>query len=312
MIGGAFTEVTAIASRDAARAEAAARELGIPKSYGSYEELLADPDVDAIYNPLPNHLHVPWSIRAADAGKHVLCEKPIGLDAADARQLLDARDRNSVYIQEAFMVRTHPQWQQALDLCRDGQLGEPRAYVGTFSYFNDDPTNIRNIADYGGGGLMDIGCYLVMTSRLLFGEEPPRVCALMSRDAATGVDTLTSLMLDYPSGQAIGLCSTRMAPHQRVLVMGTRARLEIEVPFNAPPTDPTRLWIDDGSDLHGGSRREIVVPVCNQYRVQGDRFSKAILDGGAQPYPLEESIANMQVIDALFRSARTGGWEAPG
>jgi predicted dehydrogenase len=310
MQGGTWTQIVGIASRDHAKARAVASELGIPKAFGSYEALLADPEIDAVYNALPNHLHVPWSIRAAEAGKHVLCEKPVGLDVADAERLLVARDRHGVYVQEAFMVRTHPQWERAVELCRNGALGETRGYLGAFSYFNDDPGNIRNVATFGGGGLMDIGCYLVMTSRLIFGQEPTRACALLSKDATSGVDTLTSLMLEFPSGQAVGVCGTRMAPHQRVLVMGTHARLEIEIPFNAPPLQPTRLWLDDGSDLQGKSRREIVVPACDQYREQGDRLSRAIVERTTQPYPLEESVCNMRAIDALFRSARTRAWEA--
>jgi predicted dehydrogenase len=310
MQGGELTEVVAIASRDAARSRAAAASLGIPKSYGSYEALIADPEVDAIYNPLPNHLHLPWTQAAAEAGKHVLCEKPIGLTAADARALIAVRDRTGVRIQEAFMVRTHPQWIRAMDICRSGRLGEVRAYVGVFSYFNDDVSNIRNVVQWGGGGLMDIGCYLIITSRMIFDEEPKRVMALVDRDPMSGVDILTSLMLDYPSGQAIGLCSTRLVPHQRVQVFGTAGKLEVEIPFNAPPDRPCRLFVDTGGDLFGRGIETIETPTVDQYRVQGDLFSKAVLDSTPVPYPLEMSVQNMTIIDAAFRSATTGRWEA--
>lgn len=308
---GNSTEVVAIASRDAARAGATAAALGIPRSYGSYEALLADPGIDAVYNPLPNHLHLPWTIAAADAGKHVLCEKPIGLTTAEARTLIEVRDRTGVKIQEAFMVRTHPQWLRALEVCRSGRLGDIRAYVGAFSYFNDDPSNIRNVAGWGGGALMDIGCYLIMTSRMVFGEEPRRVMGCIERDPASRVDTLTSIMLDYPSGQGVGTCGTRLVPHQRVQVFGTKGKLEVEIPFNAPPDRPCRIFVDTRGDVFGQSVEVIELPTCDQYTVQGDLFSRAILDGSDVPYPLEMSVKNMAVIDAVVRSSQTGRWERP-
>jgi predicted dehydrogenase len=304
-----ITTIDAIASRSVARAREAAARLGVPNAYGSYEALLADPNIDAIYNPLPNHLHMPWTIRAAEAGKHVLCEKPVGLNADETRALIAARDRTGVKIQEAFMVRTHPQWLEAIDLCRTGHLGDLRSYLGYFSFYNDDPANVRNVPAFGGGALMDIGCYLILTSRLLFGEEPRRVLALMSRDPVHGVDTTTSLVLDYPSGQAIGTCSMRAVPYQRVQMFGSKRRLEIEIPFNAPPDRPCRLWTDDGHDLFGGGMHEVNVDVCDQYQVQGDAFSKAVLDDTDVPHPLESTLQNMRVIDALVRSAATESWQ---
>jgi len=308
---GSFATITAIASRSQARADDAARRLGLAKAYGSYEALIADPDIDAIYNPLPNHLHVPWSIRAAEAGKHVLCEKPIGLNAAEARALVAARDRTGVKIQEAFMVRTHPQWLKAVDLCRSGELGDVHSYLGYFTFFNDDPANIRSVPAFGGGALLDVGCYLVQTSRMIFSEEPRRVLGLVTRDSVQQIDTVTSLILDYPSGQAVGTCSTRLVSYQRVQVFGSRGRLEIEIPFNAPSDRPCWMWTDDGRDVFGGGLYEVHVEACDQYQVQGDAFSKAVLDGTDVPHPLESSVKNMMVIDALFRSAETGRWEAP-
>lgn len=306
---GGLTEVVAIASRDPARASAAAAALGIPRSYGSYEALLADSDVDAIYNPLPNHLHLPWTIAAAVAGKHVLCEKPIGLNTSEARALIEVRDRTGVKIQEAFMVRTHPQWLRAMDICRSGRLGDVRSYVGAFSYFNNDPSNIRNVAEWGGGALMDIGCYLIMTSRMIFGEEPRRVMGCIDRDPISRVDTMTSMMLEFPSGHAIGTCSTRLVPHQRVQVFGTKARLEVEIPFNAPPDRPCRIFVDERGDLFGRDVETIEIPMCDQYTVQGDLFSRAILEKSDPPYPLEMSVTNMAIIEAVFRSAQSGRWE---
>jgi predicted dehydrogenase len=308
---GSWSQVVAIASRQEAKGREAARDLGIGRAYGSYEELLADPEVDAIYNPLPNHLHVPWTSRAAAAGKHVLCEKPIALDAAEARQLISVRDRTGVLIQEAFMVRSHPQWIAARALVRAGRIGDLRLVAGFFSYYNDDPANIRNVAGYGGGGLMDIGCYLVHVSRMLFEREPVRVAALMDRDPAMQVDRLTSMVLDYDGGQAVGTCGTQIVPFQRVQLLGTRGRIEIPIPFNAPPDHPTRLFLDDGSDPAGSGIEAQEFETCDQYTLQGDLFSRAILDRSPAPYPLEDSVLNMQVIDALVRSAAERTWVTP-
>ena len=308
---GNETEIVAIASRDAGRATEAARALGIPKAYGSYEELLADPDVEVIYNPLPNHLHVPWSIKCAEAGKHVLCEKPLSMTVEEARQLLAARDRTGVKIGEAFMVRTHPQWLRARELVRSGAIGDLRSMMGFFSYTNRDPNNIRNIPVYGGGGLMDIGCYTIFSSRFIFGEEPKRVMGLMETDPEMGTDRLTSAMLDYPSGHAVFTCSTQLVPYQRVQIFGTKGRIEVEIPFNAPPDRPTRLWIDDGRDLFGSGLRTEQFDTVDQYTIQGDAFSRAIRGAEEIPVPLENAVANMRVIEAVSRSARSGRWETP-
>ena len=302
---GTLTEIAAIASRDLAKAENAARELGIPKAYGSYEELIADPAIDAIYNPLPNHLHVPWSVKAAEAGKHVLCEKPIALTIGETNELIAARDRTGVKIGEAFMVHVHPQWLRTLEIVRSGEIGDLRAFNCVFSYNNRDPHNIRNIAEIGGGTLMDIGCYPIHTSRWIFGEEPRKVSALIDRDPAFGTDRLVSAILDYPSGQATFLCSTQMTPFQRMTFYGTAGRVEVEIPVNAPPDKETRIFVQT-TEL-----RTETFPVCDQYTLQGDAFSRAILGQGDVPVPLENALKNMAVIDALFRSARSGSWEAP-
>lgn len=300
---GAWSKVTAIASRDLGKAQEAAALLGIPKAYGSYEALLADRDIEAVYNPLPNHLHVPWSIRAAEAGKHVLCEKPIGLNVPDAERLLAVRDRTGMTIQEAFMMRTHPQWRTTCDLVSAGRIGEVRAMMGFFSYSNVDPTNIRNVVEYGGGALLDIGCYLIHTARMIFRREPDRVTAAINRDPVTGTDRLTSMILDFGGAHAVGTCSTQLVPYQRVHIFGTRARIEIQIPFNAPPDTPTRIFLDDGADLSGAAAQQIDIPACDQYTIQADLFSRAIREDAASVYPLEDSIANMRVIDAVLRAA---------
>jgi predicted dehydrogenase len=308
---GKLSTVVAIASRNASRAREAAGRLGLATAHGSYEALLDDPGVDAIYNPLPNHLHVPWTIRALEAGKHVLCEKPIGLTAEDALRLIEVRDRTRRKVQEAFMVRTHPQWLRAQSLVRDGRIGELRSMAGYFSYFNRDAGNIRNVLEYGGGALLDIGCYLINASRMIFGAEPRRVVSLIDRDPLMKVDRLSSLIMDFERGQAIGTCSTQAVPYQRVHVVGTTGRIEIEIPFNAPPDRPCRIFVDDGRTLSEEGRETIEIPTVDQYTVQGDLFSRAILDDGPVAYPLEDTVANMKVIEAAFRSEKTGGWERP-
>ena len=295
-----WCEIAAIASRDRAKAVAAAGKLNIPKAYGSYDELLADTSIEVIYNPLPNHLHVPWTIKAAAAGKHVLCEKPIALNAEEARRLIEVTERSGLKMQEAFMVRTHPQWLETRRLIRSGRIGSVTAITGFFSYFNADPENIRNQLALGGGALMDIGCYPINISRFIFEAEPRRVLGVIERDPVSGTDTLTSAMLDFPRGHATFTCSTRLAPYQRMIFHGTEGRIEVLIPFNAPNDRPTQILVDD---------EVMEIPTCDQYEIQGSLFSQAIRENRAQPVPLEDAIANMSVIDAVFRSARTGQWE---
>jgi predicted dehydrogenase len=311
MLQAELTEVVAIASRDRANAEAAAVTLGIPKAYGSYQELLADPDIDAVYNPLPNHLHVPLSIAAAEAGKHVLCEKPIGVNAADALKLLAARDRTGVVIGEAFMIQVHPQWRRTLELVRDGRIGPLRFAMGAFGYYKDDPTNVRFIRHFGGGGLLDVGCYPIKASRMIFGEEPVRVSATLVRDPASGVDTLASAILEYPSGHCIFSCGMQVVGNQSMQFFGTKGRIELEVPYNARAGGTSRIRIDDGRDPFGGGLTVEDFPPCDQYTLQADAFSRAIREGTPPPVPLEDSVKNMAIIDACFRAAESGRWETP-
>jgi predicted dehydrogenase len=304
-------EVVAIASRSPENARIAATALGIPRAYGSYKALLDDAAVEAVYIPLPNHLHVPWSIKAAEAGKHVLCEKPIGLDAADARRLLAVRDRTGVIIQEAFMVRSHPQWLAVRDAVRAGRIGELRAIQMAFSYFNRDPANVRNQSGIGGGALMDIGCYPVVLSRFLFESEPTRVLATIETDPEFGTDRLASALMEFASGQSSFLCGTQVVPYQRAQILGTRGRIEVEIPFNAPPDRPTRILVDDGRDAMGSGLEVRAFEACDQYTLQADEMSRAVRDGRPSSIGLEDAVANMEVIDALFRSAETGAWERP-
>lgn len=311
MMRSARSRVVAIASRSEAKAIGAAKRLGIPRAYATYEALVADPEIDAIYNPLPNHLHVPWSIRAAEAGKHVLCEKPIALSAAEATELRAARDRTGVLIGEAFMVRTHPQWLETRRIVESGRIGQLTLVSGHFSYYRRDPSDIRSRPEFGGGALMDIGCYPVTLARWLFRAEPVEVIAQIERDPDFGVDRLASALMRFPTGQATFSCSGQLVPFQRMEIFGTRGRIEVEIPFNAPPDRSCRIFVDDGSGLGGLAAETIEFPAVDQYSLQADQFSEAIRGKGAVPVSIDDAVANMAVIDALFRSADSGRWEAP-
>ena len=297
--------ITGIASRSLENARTVAEKLGIAKAYGSYEELLSDPEIDAVYNPLPNHLHVEWSIKAIEAGKHVLCEKPIGLTSREGERLLEAANRHPrLKVMEAFMYRHHPQWQRAKQLVDEGRVGELRTIQSFFSYYNRDPNNIRNQSEIGGGSLMDIGCYSISLSRFIFEAEPRRVFAVIEYDTEFGVDRFASGIMDFGKGTSTFTCSTQLVPFQRVNIFGTEGRVEIEIPFNAPPDRPCRMWHQSGNTVE-----EIVLEICDQYRIQGDLFSQAVLNDTAVPTPLEDAVANMKVIEALVESAKKGSWE---
>jgi predicted dehydrogenase len=307
---GQYSTVTAVASRNLAAAQEAANSLGLPKAYGSYEELLADPEIDAIYNPLPNQLHVPWTKKAAEAGKHVLCEKPLSLTVAEAETLLAVRARTGVKIGEAFMIRSFPQWLRLRELLDQGRIGELRSITGFFSYFNIDPSNIRNRVECGGGALMDIGCYLIHASRYAFATQPARVVALIDRDRQMRTDRLTSAILDFPGGHSIFTCSTQLIPYQRIQFLGTEGRIENEIPVNAPNDRATRIFIDGTGDLSGSGITTETFPACDQYTLQGDAFSRAVLDDTAVPVSIEDAIGNMAVIEAVLASANSGRWES--
>jgi predicted dehydrogenase len=308
---GAFSEIYAIASRDLGKAQESAKQLGIPKAYGSYEELLADKEIEAIYNPLPNHLHVPWTIKAAEAGKHVLCEKPIALNSAEAETLLAVRKRTRVKIGEAFMVKTYPQWLRVRELVQQKRIGELKSVVTVFSYFNRDAKNVRHKVEWGGGGLLDIGCYPITLSRWFYGEEPKRVTGTLENDPHFGTDRLASAILEFSGGHSIFTAGTQTNYFQRMTLLGTTGRIDIEIPFNAPANRPLQLTISDGMEFAGGTKVVEEIPAADQYTIQGDAFSKAIRNNAEVPVPLEDSIANMRVIDAIFRSASNGKWETP-
>jgi len=302
------SEVVAIASRSLAAAQAAAERLAIPKAYGSYEDLLADPDVDAIYNPLPNDLHVPWTLQAVAAGKHVLCEKPIALDRQDAERLRSAAP--GPLIMEAFMVRFHPQWLRARDIVRSGRLGEAKIITSFFSYHNVDPANIRNDPKKGGGGTWDIGCYPIVAARFLFEAEPIRLVSLMDRDPAFRTDRIASALVDFGSGRCLTFTvSTQAVPHQSVQIFGTKARLEIIIPFNAPQGKATTILVDDGSALDASSATRETMAPSDQYAEQAEAMATAILSGHPPPYGVEDAITNMGILDAMMRSERSGAWE---
>lgn len=301
---GEYSEVIGIASRNLDAAKSAAEALGIPKAYGSYQELLDDAEIEAIYNPLPNHLHVPWSLKALQAGKHVLCEKPIAPTSMEGEELVEAARRYpDLKVMEAFMYRFHPQWQKALQLVLDGEIGELRTIQTFFSYFNDDPDNIRNMADIGGGGLLDIGCYAISLSRFIYGSEPKKVSGIVEYDPRFKTDRLASAMMDFGRGTSTFTCSTQLAGYQGVLIAGTRGWVEIEIPFNAPPDRPTKIWHHNGDVL-----TEIAFDICDQYTIQGDLFSLAVLEDTEVPTPIEDAVTNMKVIEAVFESGRSGEW----
>lgn len=299
-----YSEVRAVASRDTKRAEEYAAKLKIPKVHGSYELLLSDPEIDAVYVPLPNHLHVEWTLKALKAGKHVLCEKPIGLDYADARRLENvAKDFPQLKVMEAFMYRHHPQWQRVKELVKENAIGEIKGVHSLYSYYNDDVSNIRNIAEAGGGGLLDIGCYCVSLSRFVFGREPRRVMGRVDYDPHTNTDRLASALMDFETGTATFSCGTQMQPYQGVNIIGTHGRIGIEIPFNAPNDRPTRIWLQKGAEVE-----EILFDVCDQYTIQADLFAEAIRKNGNVFTPLEDGIANMKVIDAVKESSARSQW----
>jgi len=301
-------KILAIASREEKRAKRWAKKLGIPRAYGSYEALLADPEIEAIYNPLPNHLHVPLTLAAVRAGKHVLCEKPIAITAAEAEVLRELPpDR---LVAEAFMVRNHPQWQEARKRAQSGALGEVRAIQVFFSYHLVDPANVRNQADIGGGGLLDIGCYPVVVARYIFGAEPLRAIALIDRDPNLRIDRVTTGIVDFGQGRRLDFTvSTQSVDHQRVDIVGTKGRLEVPIPFNAPQGKATRLYLDKGQKLGGAGAKSISIRAADQYRLQGEAFSRAVRGIEPLAYGIEDSIRQMRVLDALFRSTETGRWE---
>ena len=299
-------EVVAIASRDGEQARAVADQLGIPSAHASYEALLADPGVDAVYIPLPNHMHMDWTIAALRAGKHVLCEKPLAMTADDAQRMVDVAHETGLQLMEAFMYRQHPSWVAAMDLVESGRIGTLTAVQSWFSYYNDDATNIRNIVEYGGGALFDIGCYTINLSRMVFGGEPLHIQASVRRDRATGVDALVSAILDFDGGIASFTCAIRSESDQRVHIYGTKGRISIDIPFNIPPDRPTRVRIVAGGDPPVAPAEEVIeFATEDPYASEADAFAAAVLDGTPVPVPPEDAVANLRIIERVF--ARAGG-----
>ena len=307
MLKSSELEVMAISSRNLKRAKAAAATLGIAKAYGSYEEMLADPEIEAVYNPLPNHLHVPLTMAAAKAGKHVLCEKPIAMNAAEAKQLKKAP--KGIHIAEAFMVRQALQWLEARRRVRKGEIGEVRAIQVLFTYFNRDPKNVRNIQSIGGGGLLDIGCYPITVSRFIFGAEPKRVVATFDRDPKFKTDRTAGGLADFGEGRHLSFSiSTQLAPYQRAHILGTKGRIEIEIPFNAPPDVPNRYAVQ-GMQMNVGTWYDL--PVSDQYQLEAEAFGRVIRGKEKPAWGVDDAIQNMKIIDAYFRSEKSGRWEKP-
>ena len=294
---GKYCEVVAIASGNAIRLREVAGSLHIPKTYDSYERLLADPEIDAIYIPLPNHLHVEWSIKAIHAGKHVLCEKPIGLSSGEALQLLNvAKEYPHLKVMEAFMYRFHPQWKATKQLIKDGRIGELKTIQSFFSYHNIDPANIRNRKEIGGGAMMDIGCYCISFARYLFDQEPENIFSVIDTDPAMEIDRMVSVILQFAHGTSTFVCSTQLFPFQRVNIMGTAGRIEIEIPVNAPPDKVTKINI-----FSAEGNEEIRFEPVDQYTIQADEFSKAILNIGGALTPLEDAVSNMKVLETILK-----------
>jgi predicted dehydrogenase len=305
-------EVVAIASRDGEQARAVADQLGIPSAHASYEALLADPGVDAVYIPLPNHMHMDWTIAALRAGKHVLCEKPLAMTADDAQRMVDVARETGLHLMEAFMYRQHPSWIAAMELVESGRIGTLTAVQSWFSYYNDDATNIRNIVEYGGGALFDIGCYTINLSRMVFGGEPSHIQASVRRDPATGVDALVSAILDFDGGIASFTCAIRSESDQRVHIYGTEGRISIDIPFNIPPDRPTRIRLTAGGDPPVAPDTTVLeFPTTDPYTAEVERFVSAVLEGGPTPVPPEDAVANLRVIDAIFAIAERGPGAAP-
>jgi len=302
---GELCEITAISSRDIEKAKQAANDLGIQKAYGSYEELLNDPDIDAVYNPLPNNFHVPWTIKALEAGKHVLCEKPIGMNTEEAEFLLNTTKKYPMLkVMEAFMYRFHPQWQKTKSLVKEGKIGDIKIIESFFSYYNVDVENIRNKKESGGGGLMDIGCYCISFPRFILEREPVRVIGTIDYDPKMKTDRYSSALLDFSSGVVSSFsCSTQLVPYQQANILGTKGRIEIEIPVNAPSDKTTRIW-----SITKEKREEVTFPPVDQYTLQGDAFSKAIIEGSDIPTPLTDAVNNMKVIDSIIKSNETNSW----
>ncbi len=292
--------VTAIASRNPQNVEVYAEETGITRIYDNYDALISSSDIDVVYIPLPNHLHVPYAIKAARAGKHVLCEKPIALSATELQQLIKVQSETGMLIQEAFMVMSNPLWSKAKAMIQNGVVGELRTLSGNFSYMNTDPGNVRNVPEYGGGALMDIGCYLTLASLYFFDQDPVDSNGYQILDPEFGVDYLTSGAIEFPSGHAIITCSTQSMPQQSLILEGTTGRIRFEIPFSHPDDHPGVFYLDSGPDIFRLSSDRIEVPAFNHYRNHVEYFAEIVVGERQNHFDLEYSLRNMKLIDALM------------
>lgn len=298
--------LSAIASRDAERACAATLRFGAPHAFGSYEAMLASDTIDGVYIPLPTAQHVEWAIKAADAGKHVLVEKPLALKADDIDAVIEARDRNGVLISEAFMVTHHPQWLKVRELVRGGAIGRLRHVQGAFAYHNVDPQNMRNRPELGGGALPDIGVYPTVTTRFVTGEEPVRVQASVERDPTFGTDIYASMRADFGSFELSFYVATQLAARQSMVFHGDAGFIEVAAPFNAGGYDHHRVALHDRNHTQAQVFR---FPGAQQYRLQAENFARAARGEDVPIFTLEDSVRNQKLIDAIYRAGEKDGWE---
>lgn len=301
--------VFALASRDGAKAREVAARFGIPHAFDSYEGLLASAEVDGVYIPLPTSQHVEWAIKAADAGKHVLVEKPLGLKAGEIAEVIAARDRNKVQICEAFMVVYHPQWIKVRDLVQQGAIGRLRHVQGAFSYFNVDPQNMRNRPELGGGALPDIGVYPTVSTRFVTAREPLRIRANVEFDKTFGTDSYSNIWADFGDFDLTFYVSTQMALRQFMVFHGDKGFIEVHAPFNAGLYEHHRV------ELHNSTHSEATVyrfPGAQQYKLEAEAFARAARGGQERVFTLEESVLNQKVIDAIFAAGKSGDWQEVG
>ena len=302
MLSCQYGEVYAIASRSTEKAQNIAEQFGIPEFYGSYEELLADKEVDAIYIPLPNHLHVQWAIKALEADKHVLVEKPVGLSSKEAERLLqETKKYPHLKVMEAFMYRHHPQWIKVKELVDQKAIGDIKTIQSSFSFFENDPNSIVNSKEFGGGSLMDIGCYPISLSRFMFNSEPKSISSVIEYHPDFKVDVLASGILEFETGTSVFFSSTQLADNQQAQIFGTKGNIKFELPFNPPIDRPSKIWFTIGDDC-----QTIEFETCNQYTIQADLFALAIRNNTPVPTPLEDSVKNMIVIEKLEESNLKG------
>ncbi|SMO60694.1 Predicted dehydrogenase [Saccharicrinis carchari] len=299
-----YCKIYGIASRNPKKAEAFAQKFDIEKVYADYQELIEDPIIDFVYIPLPNHLHLEWVVKAAEAGKHILCEKPIALNAQEAMQCIEAAQKNKVQLMEAFMYKFHPLWIYAKEVITTNQIGRIMYIHTSFAYHNPAPDNIRNIKEFGGGALMDIGCYAISSSRFLLDAEPQRVMAIHQQHPEFKTDTLGSAIMDYDGRHASYTVSTLSQANQGVDIVGSSGRIRIPVPFNTYVDTPSEIIINTAQ-----GERSVSFAVCDQYGLMFDAFSECLIK--KMPLPIEPTdvLNNMKVIDAVFKSAQSQQWE---